>query len=126
MASVTLNSILVKVTDEGCLNAMGPQQRRREILAEIARLGVVLPVSLVEHSTRCQSSGCHCHGDPPRSARALSHLDAPRRRPPGDKDAQCRAGHTPLQPLLAADRRLRQLVKELEALAVSEVDDLLG
>jgi hypothetical protein len=31
-----------------------------------------------------------------------------------------------LQPLLAADRRLRQLVRELEALAVSEVDDLLG
>jgi hypothetical protein len=31
-----------------------------------------------------------------------------------------------LQPLIAADRRLRQLVRELEALGMSEVDDLLG
>lgn len=125
MASVTLNSILIKVTDEGCLNAMGPQQRRREILAEIARLGVVLPGSLVTRSTRCQSSGCHCHGDPPRL-----HGPYPTwMRQDGDHQVTrtlSPAQAERLQPLLAADRRLRQLVRELEALAVSEVDDLLG
>jgi hypothetical protein len=31
-----------------------------------------------------------------------------------------------LRPLVAADRRLRELVRELEALALSELDDLLG
>ena len=31
-----------------------------------------------------------------------------------------------LRPLVAADRRLRQLVRELESLALSEVEDLLG
>ena len=104
---------------------MGATQRRQEILAEMAGLGVVLPGSLVERSTRCQRSGCHCRADPPRLhgpyptwmrqegghqvTRTLSPEQAER-----------------LRPLVAADRRLRQLVKELEALALSEVEDLLG
>lgn len=99
--------------------------RRQEILAEMAGLGAVLPGSVVERSTRCQSPGCHCRADPPRLhgpyttwmrqegghqvTRTLSAAQAER-----------------LRPLVAADRRLRQLVRELEALALSEVEDLLG
>ncbi len=104
---------------------MGQDRRRQEILAEMAELGVVLPGSVVERSTRCQRSGCHCRADPPRLhgpyvtwmrqegshqvTRTLSAQQAER-----------------LRPLVAADRRLRQLVRELEALALSEVEELLG
>jgi Family of unknown function (DUF6788) len=104
---------------------MGPDQRRQEILAEIAGLGPVLPGSVVDRSTRCQRSGCHCRADPPRLrgpypswmrqegahqvTRTLSTEQAQR-----------------LRPLLAADRRLRELVRKVEAMALSQVDDLLG
>jgi hypothetical protein len=95
-------------------------QRRAAIVAEIKVIGPVLPGSIVERSTRCQRSGCHCRADPPRLhgpyatwmhqeggrqvTKTLSHQEAER-----------------LRPLVAADRRLRALVAELEALTVSEL-----
>ncbi len=94
-------------------------QRRAAILAEIKALGPVLPGSIVERSTRCQSSGCHCRADPPQLhgpyatwmrqedgrqvTRTLSVEEAKR-----------------LRPLIAANRRLRALVAELESMAVAE------
>ncbi|MGC8626809.1 MAG: DUF6788 family protein, partial [Acidimicrobiales bacterium] len=105
--------------------AMTTDQRRQEILAEMAGLGVVVPGSLVQRSTRCQRSGCHCHGDPPRLhgpyttwlhqegghqvVRTLSSNQAER-----------------LRPLIAADRRFHELMKELELLGLSEAENLLG
>ena len=101
---------------------MGPSiaQRRAAIVAEIRAIGPVLPGSIVERSTRCQRSGCHCRADPPRLhgpyatwmhqeggrqvTKTLSHEEAAR-----------------LRPLVAADRRLRALVAELESLTVSEL-----
>jgi hypothetical protein len=104
---------------------MGTHQRRQEILAEMATLGPVLPGSVVERSTRCQSPGCHCRADPPR----LHGPYATWMRQEGGhqvtktlSDEQAER----LRPLVAADRRLRELVRELEALALSELDDLLG
>ena len=104
---------------------MERDERRQEILAEIAGLGAVLPGSVVERTTRCQRSGCHCRADPPRLhgpyptwmrqegahqvTRTLSTEQAER-----------------LRPLIAADRRLRELVRELEAIGLGQVDDLLG
>lgn len=99
--------------------------RRQDILAEMASLGAVLPGSLVERSTRCQRSGCHCRADPPR-------LHGPyatwMRQDRGHQVARTLSGEQAdrLRPLIAADRRLRQLVKELEALGLDEVEDLLG
>ncbi len=99
---------------------MTGKQRRAVILAEIKALGPVLPGSIVERSTRCQRAGCHCHADPP-------HLHGPyatwMRQEGGrqvtktlsDDEAQR------LRPLIAADRRLRALVAELEAMTVTEV-----
>ena len=104
---------------------MGTDQRRQEILAEMARLWPVLPGSLVERSTRCQSPGCHCRADPPRL-----HGPYPTwmRQEDGHQVTRTLSGDQAdrLRPLVAADRRLRELVRELEALALSEVDDLLG
>lgn len=104
---------------------MGTDRRREEILAEMAGLGVVLPGSLVERQTRCQRSGCHCHADPPR-------LHGPyatwMRQEGGHQVTRTLSAEQAerLRPLVAADRRLRQLVRELEALSLSEVDNLLG
>ena len=42
------------------------ERRRVKITAEIAALGLPLPGSLVERSTRCGNTGCRCHGDPPQ------------------------------------------------------------
>jgi hypothetical protein len=104
---------------------MGADRRRQEILAEMAGLGVVLPGSLVERSTRCQRSGCHCRADPPR-------LHGPyttwMRQEAGHQVTRTLSTEQAerLRPLVGADRRLRQLVRELEALALSEVEDLLG
>ena len=104
---------------------MGTDQRRQEILAEMARLWPVLPGSVVERSTRCQSPGCHCRADPPRL-----HGPYPTwmRQEDGHQVTRTLSGDQAdrLRPLVAADRRLRELVRELEALALSEVDDLLG
>ncbi|HZD66215.1 MAG TPA: DUF6788 family protein, partial [Acidimicrobiales bacterium] len=44
---------------------MGTEERKREILAEIAALGSVAPGSIVARRTRCQRQGCHCRADPP-------------------------------------------------------------
>jgi hypothetical protein len=38
--------------------------RQRQIADEIAGLGLCLPGSLVERTTRCGSPRCRCHTDP--------------------------------------------------------------
>lgn len=100
---------------------MAGKDRRREILAEIEALGPVLPGSIFERTTRCQRSGCHCHSDPPtlhgpyptwvrqegrrQVTRTLTDEEAKRARP-----------------LISADRRLKELVRELEALGVADFE----
>lgn len=49
-----------------------------------------------------------------------------RRAPTRSHGRSARQQAERLRPLVAADRRLRQLVRELEALALSEVEELLG
>jgi hypothetical protein len=39
-------------------------KRRREIAAEMARIGYCLPGSLVEQMRTCSTPGCRCHSDP--------------------------------------------------------------
>jgi hypothetical protein len=95
-------------------------QRRAAIVAEIKAIGPVLPGSIVERSTRCQRSGCHCRADPPRLHGPYAtwmHQEAGRQvtRTLSQEEAER------LRPLVAADRRLRALVAELESLTVSEL-----
>jgi Family of unknown function (DUF6788) len=42
-----------------------PQRQHERLIAEISRLGFVLPGSLTARHTRCSSPGCRCHADPP-------------------------------------------------------------
>lgn len=97
-------------------------QRRAAILAEIKAVGPVLPGSIVERSTRCQSLGCHCRADPP-------HLHGPyvtwMHQQDGRQVTKTLSTEEAqrLRPLAAADRRLHALVAELESLTVTEVTD---
>jgi hypothetical protein len=101
------------------------QARKRQILAEIAKLDFCLPGSLVERTTRCGTPTCRCHTDPDRRhgpypswirkvrtksvTRTLSPAQAERYRPWFDNT-----------------RRLRELVDELHALAVQAINDAEG
>src|ERR1700728_3761185 len=87
--------------------------RQRQIAAEIAGLGLCLPGSLVERTTRCGSPRCRCHTDP-------SHLHGPY---PSwiRKVGAATITHTlsPAQlerhrPLFAHPKRLRELISELQ------------
>src|SRR6266705_3391275 len=43
-----------------------PARRHQQIQAELAQIGLILPGSLTDRTTRCQRAGCHCHADPPQ------------------------------------------------------------
>jgi len=94
-------------------------RRRRSILAEIAAIGAIVPGSLIARMTRCQNPGCHCNADPPE-------LHGPYWTWSHRRDGrQITTNVTPeeaerLRPLIAADRRLRELVHELETLGADD------
>lgn len=103
------------------LGAMDRAERRRAILAELDQLGPVVPGSLGTRTTRCQTSGCRCRADPPQLhgpyptwthrqngrqiTRTLTAQEAER-----------------LRPMIEADRRLHQLVRELETLGLADIN----
>ncbi len=98
-------------------------ERRRTILAEINRLarGPVIAGTLSQRSTRCAGAGCHCRADP-----AVLHGPYPT----WSHQVNGRQVTTTLsveeaetlRPAIAAHRRLRDLIKELEALSSAEFE----
>jgi len=98
------------------------ERRRAKISAEIAALGLPLPGSLVERRTRCGNRGCRCHADPPQLhgpyltwTRKVDNKTVTRTLSPEQAER--------LRPLIDNARRLRELVAELEALALGHIDD---
>lgn len=107
------------------MSSQQAQSRKRQITAEIAKLGFCLPGSLIERTTRCGTPTCHCHTDPQHRhgpypswirkvgtktvTRTLSTTQAERYRPWFDNT-----------------RRLRQLVDELQALSIQVVVEAEG
>jgi hypothetical protein len=101
------------------------EHRQRQIAAEIAKLGLCLPGSLVERMTRCGSPRCRCHSDPGQLhgpypswirkagaktiTRTLTSAQAERYRP-----------------LFGNTRRLRELISELETLSAQMVEQAEG
>lgn len=101
------------------------RSRKRQILAEMAKLDFCLPGSLVERTTRCGTPTCRCNSDPARRhgpypswvrkvdaksvTRTLSATQAERYRAWFDNT-----------------RRLRELVNELEALSVQAINEAEG
>lgn len=103
----------------------GPDRRRREIAREIAGLGFCLPGSVSARLLRCGNPRCRCRSDPGRrhgpyvywtrkvSGRTVSRLlsaeQAERYRP-----------------WFEDGRRLRALVRELEALSIRAAEQAEG
>ncbi len=93
------------------------ERRRREIMADIAKIGLCLPGSLVTRTTRCGTPGCRCHTDPDRLhgpylswTRKVGAKTVTRNLDPAQAERY--------QPWFDNSRRLRGLIGELEAVSV--------
>jgi len=93
------------------------ERRRRELTAEIAEIGFILPGSINVVMNRCGKPRCACHADPPRLhgpyttwTRKIAGKTVTRRLTEEQADRY--------QPWFEANRRLRQLISELEALSL--------
>ena len=101
------------------------EHRQRQITAEIARLGLCLPGSLVERMTRCGSPRCRCHSDP-------SQLHGPYPswiRKAGAKTITRTLASTQAEryrPLFDNTKRLRELMAKLETLSAEVVEQAEG
>ena len=94
-----------------------PARRYQQIQAELSQIGLILPGSLTDRTTRCQRAGCHCHADPPQLhgpyptwTRKISGRTITRTLTPEDAER--------LRPYFDAHRHLRQLITELEAISI--------
>ena len=94
-----------------------PGPRHQQIQAELSQIGLVLPGSLTDRTTRCQRAGCHCHADPPQLhgpyptwTRKVSGRTVTRTLTAEDAER--------LRPYFDAHRHLRQLITELEAISI--------
>ena len=97
-------------------------EKAKRIADELAGIGFVLPGTLLERHLTCTHAGCRCHDDPPRLhgpywywTRKL-HAKTTSRTLTREQAEEYRAWFD-------NERRLRALVKELEALSISIVDD---
>ena len=93
------------------------QRRQRQIMEEIAQLGFCLPGSLVARTSRCGNSSCRCHTDPERK-----HGPYPSwTRKVGSKTVTRTLSPAQLEryrPWFDNNRRLHQLIRELETLTI--------
>jgi hypothetical protein len=99
--------------------------RQSQIADEIAGLGLCLPGSLVERTTRCGSARCRCHTDPsylhgpyPTWIRKAGTRTITRTLSPAQLE-RCR-------PLFDNTKRLRELISELETLSAEAVEHAEG
>jgi len=91
------------------------------ILAEIEALGPVLSGCIIERSTRCQTKSCHCHAEPPQlhgPYPTWTHREDGRQvtrtitREQADR----------LRIYIDRDRRLHELIGELERASIAVVE----
>jgi hypothetical protein len=105
--------------------AVNAERRQRQIAEEIAGLGLCLPGSLVERTTRCGSPRCRCRSDP-------SQLHGPYPSwivKVGAKTFTRTLSPAQLEryrPLFANTKRLRELISELETLSAEAVEQAEG
>ena len=101
------------------------EARQRQITDEIAALGLCLPGSLVERTTRCGSPRCRCHSDP-----AYLHGPYPSWiRKVGTRTVTrtlSTAQAERYRPLFNNTKRLRELISELETLSARTVEQAEG
>ena len=94
-------------------------------MAEIAKIGYCLPGSLVERTTRCGNRGCRCHTDP--SGRHGPYPSWTRRVDGKTVTRTLSAQQAKrYKPFFDNNRRLRELIRELEELSVRVVAQAEG
>ncbi len=101
------------------------ERRRRELLAEITQIGFILPGSVNVVMNRCGKPRCACHANPPKLhgpyttwTRKIAGKTVTRRLNDQQADRY--------QPWLANNRRLRELISELEALSLQAAERAEG
>jgi|SRR6266536_3414651 uncharacterized protein DUF6788 len=108
--------------DDGSVSPDRSQQARAaRIAADLAAVGLALPGTLIERHVRCGKPRCACHADPPvlhgpywQWTRKVAGKTITR-LVPDDQVADYRQW-------IDNDRRLRELVAELEALTLAVAD----
>jgi hypothetical protein len=108
--------------DDGSVSPDRSQQARAaRIAADLAAVGFALPGTLIERHVRCGKPRCACHADPPvlhgpywQWTRKVAGKTITR-LVPDDQVADYRQW-------IDNDRRLRELVAELEALTLAVAD----
>ncbi|MGA2927177.1 MAG: DUF6788 family protein [Solirubrobacteraceae bacterium] len=105
--------------------ASAHERHRRELLAQITQIGHVLPGTLNSVMNRCGKPRCACHADPPRLhgpyitwTRKIAGKTQTRRLTPEQADRY--------RPWFENNRRLRELISELEALSLKLAQDAEG
>ena len=104
--------------------AATPEQRAeaRRIAKEIAKIGFVLPGTLLERRLTCTHEGCHCHDDPPKLHGPYWYWTRKIRAKTVSRSLSKQQA-AEYQSWVDNERRLRSLVKELEQLGVSIVEN---
>lgn len=103
------------------LEAMKSDEARRAILAEMEALGPVLSGCIIQRSTRCQTPGCHCRADPPQlhgPYPTWTHREGGRQV---TKTLSAEEAER-LGPFIERNRRLHELVAELEKVSIDLVE----
>lgn len=107
-------------------SASDAARRRAEIAAEIAALGPALPGSLAQRRNRCARPDCRCH----TADRSQLHGPYPAWTRKVDGTTVTRSLDSEqvrrYQPWLDNARRLRELVTELQRLAVEQAESTEG
>jgi len=100
-----------------------PEQRaqRRRILSEMAKVGPVVPGTLLERSLRCSNAGCHCHAEPPQLHGPYWYWT---RKVNQKTVSRMLSSEQALeyQAWFDNERKLRSLVAELEALGIDAIE----
>ena len=116
--------------DPGCDNDTVPptpdqQARAARLAAQIAQTaqaGFILPGTLTDRMTRCGYPGCRCHADPPRLHGPYHQWT---RKINGKTVTRILSDDqlADYQPWFDSQRRLRELIAELEALSQEIADN---
>jgi hypothetical protein len=92
----------------------------RRIGREIAKIGFVLPGTVTERYLTCTHSGCSCHADPPRLHGPYWYWTRKVNGKTVTKSLR-QEQVADYEEWFANEKRLRQLVKELESLSLEIV-----
>ncbi len=106
-------------------NPSAPEPRLHELQAQLAAIDHVLPGTINIAMNRCGKPSCGCHADPPRLhgpyitwTRKVNGQTVTRRLTPEQLERY--------QPWFENNRRLRQLITQLETLSLHAAEEAEG